>query len=144
MCKPFYRSDTDQRYPVYDLFKKARYNKIVRKTCPHYCGNSAISIIDSILRTGAKVLHFGNAIDMREMLKHVPEDIVVMGNIDPAGEFRNGTSESMNKAVKTLLADCSVYKNFVISSGCDIPPAAKWENIDAYFNAIEEFYAGKI
>lgn len=110
----------------------------------HNCGNSAISIIDSILRTGAKVLHFGNAIDMREMLKHVPEDIVVMGNIDPAGEFRNGTPESMNKAVKTLLADCSVYKNFVISSGCDIPPAAKWENIDAYFNAIEEFYAGKM
>ena len=31
-------------------------------------------------------------------------------------------------------------RNFVISSGCDIPPLSKWENIDAYFAAIEEYY----
>ena len=32
------------------------------------------------------------------------------------------------------------YPNFVISSGCDIPPASKWENIDAFFKAVDEFY----
>ena len=35
---------------------------------------------------------------------------------------------------------CCKYPNFVISSGCDIPPASKWENIDAFFKAVDEFY----
>lgn len=35
---------------------------------------------------------------------------------------------------------CSVYPNFVISSGCDIPPMTPKENIDAFFEAIGFFY----
>ena len=35
---------------------------------------------------------------------------------------------------------CCKYDNFVISSGCDIPPMSKWENIDAFFDAAAEFY----
>lgn len=35
---------------------------------------------------------------------------------------------------------CAEFPNFVISSGCDIPPASPWENIDAFFEAVEEFY----
>lgn len=107
----------------------------------HNCGNSAVRIIDSILRTGAKVYHFGNAVDMAEMMKHIPSETVAMGNIDPAGQFKNGTVESIKTETKKVLRACSEYSNFVISSGCDIPPASKWENIDAYFQAIREFYA---
>ena len=106
----------------------------------HNCGNSTIQIIDSILRTGAKVFHFGNAIDMAEMMKHIPEDVIAMGNIDPVGQFRNGTPESIRATTLSLLEKCSKYPNFVISSGCDIPPLSKWENIDAYYKAIDEFY----
>ena len=39
------------------------------------------------------------------------------------------------------MRDCCKYPNFAISSGCDIPPMSKWENIDAYFEAVSEFYA---
>lgn len=109
----------------------------------HNCGNNTIRLIDSILQSGAAAYHFGNAIDMAEMLEKVPDDIVVMGNIDPAGEFRNGTPESIRRATLTLLQKCTGHKNFVISSGCDIPPMSKWENIDAFFAAVEEFYAEK-
>lgn len=106
----------------------------------HNCGNNTILLIDSILESGAGAYHFGNAIDLEEMLKKVPSDTVVMGNIDPAGEFRNGTPESIRKATLDLMERCCVYPNFVLSSGCDIPPMAKWENIDAFFEAADEFY----
>ena len=36
---------------------------------------------------------------------------------------------------------CEKYPNIVISSGCDIPPLSKWENIDAFFAAVGEYYA---
>jgi len=39
-----------------------------------------------------------------------------------------------------VLESCSAHKNFVLSSGCDIPPRTPWENLDAFFTAAREFY----
>ncbi len=107
----------------------------------HNCGNNTIRMIDSILRVGASAYHFGNAISMHEMLKHIPQDIVAMGNVDPSMQFRNGTPESVREATQRVLSECAQHRNFVISSGCDIPPMAPWENIDAFFEAVKEFHA---
>lgn len=109
----------------------------------HNCGNAVLKMMDSILSTGAGAYHFGNAVDMADVLRAVPEDTVVMGNIDPAGEFRGGTVESIRSATLDLLSRCGSHRNFVISSGCDIPPLAKWENIDAFFDAVAAYSAGK-
>ena len=107
----------------------------------HNCGGATIKMIDSILSTGCSAYHFGDAIDMREMMPHIPENVVAMGNISPARQFRNGTVESVSEETLNLLQDCSKYPNFVISSGCDIPPLSKWENIDSFFNAVDRFYS---
>ena len=63
-----------------------------------------------------------------------------MGNIDPAGILRMGTPEEIKNATLDVMSKCSEHKNFVISSGCDIPPLTPWENIDAFFDAVKEFY----
>jgi len=34
-----------------------------------------------------------------------------------------------------------IYPNFVIASGCDIPPMTPIENLQAFFDAAEEFYS---
>lgn len=106
----------------------------------HNCGDNTIKMIDSILTIGADAYHFGNAIDMEEMLQHVPKDIIVMGNIDPVSQFCNGTPESIRKATLELMEKCSKYPNFIISSGCDIPPMSPWENINAFFDGVKKFY----
>ena len=107
----------------------------------HNCGGSTIQQIDSILATGSAAYHFGNAIDMAEMMTHIPAGTVAMGNVDPAGEFRNGTPQSIRAATLAVMDACCKYPNFVISSGCDIPPLSRWENINAFFAAVAEFYA---
>lgn len=106
----------------------------------HNCGGSTIQQIDSILATGSAAYHFGNAIDMAEMMTHIPAGTVAMGNVDPAGEFRNGTPDSIRAATLAVMDACCKYPNFVISSGCDIPPLSRWENIDAFFAAVREYY----
>ena len=106
----------------------------------HNCGNSTIPQIDSIVKTGCPFLHFGNAINMAEMLPLIPSNILVGGNIDPSSQFRNGTVESIKAATKSVMEACCKYPNFVISSGCDIPPMSKWENINAFFDTVKEFY----
>lgn len=102
----------------------------------HNCGNSVSSMLDRIFTQGAAAYHFGNAVDMAAVLAAAPADVLCMGNIDPAGQLAMGTPESVRAATKALLAQCGGYKNFVPSSGCDIPAHAKWENIDAFFEAL--------
>lgn len=102
----------------------------------HNCGNSVLSMLDIIFSQGAAAYHFGNAVDMKNIMEKAPHDIICMGNVDPAAEFTNGTAESITKATKELMAKCGEYKNFIPSSGCDIPAHAKWENIDAFFAAL--------
>ena len=108
----------------------------------HNCGNGTPAMVDEILSTGSMAYHFGNAVNMAEMLEKMPGHVVCMGNIDPAGQFKNGTAASVREATLALLNSCAKYPNFVISSGCDIPPLAMWENIDAFFQAVSDFYTG--
>ena len=109
----------------------------------HNCGDNILYMADSIVATGAAAYHFGNAVPMKDMLAAVPADVVVMGNVDPAGQLHGGTPESVKAETKRILGECCGHSNFVISSGCDIPPGSPWANIEAFFAAVEEFYQEK-
>ncbi len=98
-------------------------------------------MIEDIITCGAKGYHFGNKIDMLQIMDKMPKDVPVMGNIDPSGEFANGTETSIYKATSNLLEACRSYPNFVISSGCDIPPRTSWNNIRSFFRAVKDYYA---
>lgn len=102
-------------------------------TVYHNCGQGVTKMTDSIYANGCDAYHFGNVSDLSIMLEKAPSDKLVMGNIDPVAYFKDGTPKDMKKAVSALNDSCSSYNNFVLSSGCDIPPSAKWENIDAFF-----------
>ena len=103
----------------------------------HNCGNSVPQMLEEIYSQGAAAYHFGNAVDMSHIMANTPADILAMGNIDPAGQFAGGTVESITDATRKLMEKCGKYPNFVPSSGCDIPAHANWENIHAFFKAIE-------
>ena len=103
----------------------------------HNCGNSVSHMLQGIFSIGAAAYHFGNAVDMTSVMEQAPADILCMGNVDPATQFVQGTPESMAMEVAQLLEKCGNYPNFVISSGCDIPFHAKWENIHAFFEAVK-------
>jgi uroporphyrinogen decarboxylase len=106
----------------------------------HNCGNAVNRMVKECVAAGCAAYHFGNAVKMEEMMAQMPADIPAMGNVDPAGQFRGGTPESIREETLSIMSACAQYPNFVISSGCDIPPASKWENIDAFFKAVDEFY----
>ncbi len=106
----------------------------------HNCGGSTIKMPDSIARTGAAAFHFGDSICLREMLALMPKDKIVMGNVSPSACFYSGTPETIKAETKRIMSECCEYDNFVISSGCDIPAMSPWNNIDAFFEAVDEFY----
>lgn len=105
----------------------------------HNCGPNTTLSVEEILSANCAAYHFGNAIPLKEILEKVGSGSIVMGNIDPVKYFKDGTKEEMAEAVRHLCSECAEYPNFVISSGCDIPPMANWENIDQFFASVKEY-----
>ena len=103
----------------------------------HNCGNKG-HCTKSMLSTGAAGYHFGNQIDMIVALEQCPPDVLVMGNLDPVGLFKNASPEEMGKATLELLAKTAHFPNFVLSSGCDIPPHIPEKNIHAFYEALKK------
>ena len=65
---------------------------------------------------------------------HVPMAVYAM---------EHGKHVAVEVPAATSLDECWQFPNFVISSGCDIPAQSSWDNIDAFFNAVDEFYTNK-
>lgn len=106
----------------------------------HNCGNTG-QCTDAMVKTGAGALHFGNAIDMKKALDECPETVLVMGNLNPVELFKQSTPEQVYDDTISLLEKTSSYRNFVISSGCDMPPGVPSENIKAFFKALTDYNA---
>lgn len=104
----------------------------------HNCGNQG-QCTQAMIDSGAAALHFGNAVDMIETLKQCPSDLLVMGNIDPVGILQQATADEVYQVTSELLAKTAQYRNFVISSGCDMPPQVPDANIKAFYKAITDF-----
>lgn len=106
----------------------------------HNCGNIE-PLMKQMEEVDAAAYSFGNAIDIETALKALPSDRLIIGNIDPAGTLRNGTPEQIRKETLELMERCCKYPNFVIASGCDIPPMTSLDNLQAFFDAVSEFYS---
>ncbi len=104
----------------------------------HNCGRTEKQV-DALLSAGADALHVGNAVDICAILPQVPENILLMGNLDPVNVFKNMTESEVYEKTLQLLEKTSRYKNFVLSSGCDLPPAVPMKNIFAFLGALKTY-----
>ena len=110
----------------------------------HNCGESVVKMTEDMSAFHAEGYHFGNCINMADILPHLPADSLVMGNVAPAEQFCVGTPEGITENTREILEACDKYPNFVISSGCDMPPTCNWDCIDAFFAEVTRFYQQKV
>ena len=104
----------------------------------HNCGNQG-HCTPAMVATGAAAYHFGNKCRMEDVIRDVPPTALAMGNLDPVSLFKDGTPKQMREATFDLLDTMRPYPNFVLSSGCDTPPHTPMENINAFFEALNEW-----
>jgi len=104
----------------------------------HNCG-SVIPMVESMVGTGAKGYSFGNAVNMVDVINKVPDHFLVFGNIDPSKMMIEKNPEVIYSETKSLLEKMKPFKNFVLSTGCDLPLETPIANIDAFFKALADF-----
>jgi uroporphyrinogen decarboxylase len=104
----------------------------------HNC-HAAIGHLDAIMESGARIYHFGAGMDIVGALNQLEPNVVLSGNLDAIKVFQKGTPQSVGEATRALLEATRSHKNFILSSGCDIPPETPLANINAFYRAVAEF-----
>jgi uroporphyrinogen decarboxylase len=104
----------------------------------HNCGAKIIHL-EKILGSGAGINHFGTPMDIVAALGEAGPDVILGGNLDPTAVFHRGTPQAIGEATRALLEATRSYKNFIISSGCDIPPGTPLASLNAFYRAVAEF-----
>jgi uroporphyrinogen decarboxylase len=102
----------------------------------HNCAAKLLHL-PAIQETGLKAFHFGAPMNIVNALGQVSPDVVLCGNLDPAGVFVRLPAAEVTARTAQLLAAAASHRNFVISSGCDLPPNAPLASLDAFYQAVD-------
>jgi uroporphyrinogen decarboxylase len=125
-----------KKYKEFSLypFKKLVSNLNNKPLILHICGNTN-HLIKSMLDSGAVGLSLDSVINFEELKKIIPQEITLMGNLNPVKIFLQSTPDQVAEATKSLKESMKDTKNFILSSGCDIPVNTPLENIAAFMKA---------
>ncbi|MBI2876192.1 MAG: uroporphyrinogen decarboxylase family protein [Candidatus Tectomicrobia bacterium] len=110
--------------------------QIDRPAILHICGNTA-HIIEKMCATGVQGISLDYLVDLPSIVSRVPEDVVIMGNINPVGTLLSGTPEEVRQETQQLMERMAGVPNYLGMSGCDIPFPAPIENVQAMVEAIK-------
>jgi uroporphyrinogen decarboxylase len=75
--------------------------------------------------------------DLPAALGKVAPDVVLCGNLDPAGVFCQLPPDEVTARAADLLAHTAAHRNYVLSSGCDVPAGAPLASLDAFYAAVK-------
>jgi uroporphyrinogen decarboxylase len=125
-----------KKYKEFSLypFKKLVSNLNNKPLILHICGNTN-HLIKSMLDSGAVGLSLDSVINFEELKKIIPQEITLMGNLNPVKIFLQSTPDQVAEATKSLKESMKDTKNFILSSGCDLPLNTPLENIAAFMKA---------
>jgi uroporphyrinogen decarboxylase len=106
----------------------------------HVCGNT-MHIIDQMLATGVDAISLHSreeGVDLAAVAERTPEDVAVIGNINPTEIMLLASPDQVRSAVAELMDTMKRYPNFILSTGCDLPQAVPEENFSAFMETGRE------
>ena len=102
----------------------------------HNCAARLVHL-PAILETGLTTFHFGSPMDLPAALGQVVSDVVLCGNLDPTGVFCQLAPAEVTARAADLLSRTAAHRNYVLSSGCDVPAGAPLASLDAFYAAMK-------
>ncbi len=102
-----------------------------RASILHICGDIA-DLLPGMLATGAGGISIDQCMAMPAVEDRVRPSVALIGNLDPMAEVTMGTIESVSAATRELTMMMGVRSNFILSTGCALPPKTPLENIRTF------------
>jgi len=104
----------------------------------HICGNTEL-ILPQMMESGADGLELDYATDVHKTFEYMRDKTCLFGNVDPSGILALGTPEDVRSTTKELLDVFSRTNNFVLNSGCALPPTTPEANIRAFIQTARDY-----
>ena len=120
--------------------------KYVNKVCEmlkipvvlHVCGDSS-KLIKKMCETSVQGLSLDSVINMVEVSKNVPDNMVLIGNISPVEVMLKRNSSEVYKSTMNLLEAMEAHPYYIPSTGCDVPGNTPIENVVAFCKAVRDY-----
>lgn len=97
----------------------------------HICGDVS-QIVGRIVDTGVAGISFDQCMDLLLVEDEVPDNIAMIGNIDPTEQLEQGSPEQIEADVIDLANLMGGKPNYVMSSGCAPPPMTPIKNLQIF------------
>jgi MtaA/CmuA family methyltransferase len=105
----------------------------------HICGDT-YQIIREMVDTGVGGISFDNCMDLLVVEDEIPDDVYLIGNIDPVGVIELGSPDEVASHTSDLVSIMAHKDNFILSTGCAVPPLAPLENIRLFVETGRESF----
>lgn len=103
----------------------------------HICGDTR-AIISDMGKTGAKILEIDWQTDMGDARAAVPDDVVLMGNINPSDPMCIGTPQEVQTQVEHIIKRTK-GAGIILSSGCALGANTRPENMAELIDAARKY-----
>lgn len=104
----------------------------------HICGNT-IPILERMLDTEARLIELDYKVDLQFAKDIIGKSVCIQGNIDPVGILLNGKPSDVERKARECIEKAARGGGFILSSGCEIPLNAPFENIKAMVSAAKKY-----
>ena len=94
----------------------------------HICGNTR-KIVEGMGQTGADIIDLDFPTPLGQARKSMMKTQVLLGNIDPVRELRDGTPASVEAALAGCFAQAGAA--YICGAGCEVPRGTPHANLDA-------------
>lgn len=147
ICDPVASGDMISM-PMYDELvvpELKKYRELIKeKDMPilmHICGNAG-ERVERVLEFGAKCFSVDTMVNMEDMLKRYGRKMCMVGNLDNSALMLQGTPDDVyREAVRLEELGKANGGGLIVCTGCELPPIASLENIQAMVKAAEDVYA---
>lgn len=103
----------------------------------HVCGKTLYHT-KYLEQTGAQVLSIDYLTDIKECIRMVSENTVIMGNVSPATLLFESDAV-IEKEILDILDGCKNYKNLIVSTGCAVMSGTPERNVKKLFTLTEQY-----
>jgi uroporphyrinogen decarboxylase len=124
---------------VHRINESCQYTGV--STVYHICGNS-MHLIEKMCESGVDAVSMDSpetGVDLPAVAAKVPQNVSVIGNINPTGSILHGNRKDVEFDVIKLLKSMEPFPNFILSTGCDLPQEVPLENIRTFMKAGRDY-----
>jgi len=114
----------------------------------HFCGKGIKrEHYEKVAESGVQGISFPareQGIDLAEVAKHLPESVVLMGNLHNTGILKDGGPENVYEETLNLLRNMEAFPNYIFSTGCDVPINVPACNLKSMMRVRAEYRSRKV